>query len=1254
MSRIVAATALTLLSIAFVDAAVWNITVGINNTLAFSPSNLTIAVNDTVVYNGTKIDTTIDTSLPVSMVVRGLVATIELTPANAASVSSAGSTSPSTSPLEMRPANEMCLRMLETDELVTDESLRRRIKDQDHLKLCPHPTIEASDLADRLRALTTTPQGAAGADAKRVLFVLQRYLKEPDFSASFVLRGGAQALQRCVSAADGNTLAYALQAMHYLVEQKGWEGLDVDVVGGVSALVLGTQPPLPHSLIEPSVAPAPDMTTIPLVDSRASSLQLVTILVREELTNICRPATAILAKLVSSPPTAPAQTPSEPSPTPQPQNSTDLTGFDSVSSAMSTQSAFLPTLVRRLSAPDPTMQLASLHLLNVLIRHASHSARDDFTRQLEALHCSSHVARMALVGGSEEAKTHLAEYQTLAVRELHRKKRRAIVLDGKASAHGKFMQEVWSAAVDVVGGQAEGRKWRKVGFSSENPRRELARVGELGLENLHNFVRTCGSLPYVGPPGVVAPTYLQGPSGPAAFARLLAEQQQKPVERRCPVAKGSMEVTEMLSDYWEIGTGYSTSTTLQPLLLAFDQAHAATLELWIRTWRDLDAVHTSEDVQKVSAMVRSQFKYSVAGVANAGVPLQHQGQSNQLQQQPISSSGGSGSGPGAAAAAQQAAATAVTAMVERFRKDMLEVPFVVIRQRMQKEIEMEDDLMSKAAIKNLRDALFKESYQFVKQQRLSCLQAGAWFPVVTTKGRVKNTHRFYRLTSNRKTLHWAEFQGDGVTARKPDMTELGEKIDLTNTIDILTGAAVPLLSSKKINENPALCFSLSSSSGGDTGNADISTLADFFCESPTQLAEWVDGFGMLFERNMSSKETSSFVQQLADTGVKLALLDLTGDKVDIPSTEPDVPELPVDVDFYYQSATQQRAVTDVKDQVMKEVLRAGIGAALLGGGKPKLRPVSVPGEKKEELQDGDSKQTSKNSGHSFMDLGNEAGFKDDKVLETVGAPNSKPKSMRPLSLITEKPVPANIRKLGSDSVLVKSTGGLSPTSSPKHSRPEVGKTISSSSSLRSNTVQTHESDGFHGKDSQQKNSTIANDDCVGPIDEVLIQDHNVKSPPVQPDAVGSVEKSAGDISLPSSTVIQKSKNNESSRTSSNQRLEKNSGGIDITLKVKLENETDEASPQLDEPPYAVTDTADASPSIIGAPLYARNSESSDSRAQANEFIPRGPSPEQRDPTRTAPSVDSSTAKQPQESLLSGRREGEDDVERRDIPEQQLQ
>jgi engulfment/cell motility protein 1 len=88
-----------------------------------------------------------------------------------------------------------------------------------------------------------------------------------------------------------------------------------------------------------------------------------------------------------------------------------------------------------------------------------------------------------------------------------------------------------------------------------------------------------------------------------------------------------------------------------------------------------------------------------------------------------------------------------------------------------KELELEDDLLSKLPIRyvnwlpicqkpqldnlrNLRATLYKESYEFVRQQRIQCLLQGAWFvnaiPVGSPREatrRPSRPWRFMRLVS---------------------------------------------------------------------------------------------------------------------------------------------------------------------------------------------------------------------------------------------------------------------------------------------------------------------------------------------------------------------------------------------------------------------------------------------------------------------------------------------------------------------------
>jgi len=72
--------------------------------------------------------------------------------------------------------------------------------------------------------------------------------------------------------------------------------------------------------------------------------------------------------------------------------------------------------------------------------------------------------------------------------------------------------------------------------------------------------------------------------------------------------------------------------------------------------------------------------------------------------------------------------------------------------------------------RNLRSRLYAESYEIVKQQRIKCLLRGAWFPISSspatntqpqqTMGRRSYSNkkwRFYRLSPNRKFLHYGDF-----------------------------------------------------------------------------------------------------------------------------------------------------------------------------------------------------------------------------------------------------------------------------------------------------------------------------------------------------------------------------------------------------------------------------------------------------------------------------------------------------------------
>jgi hypothetical protein len=60
-------------------------------------------------------------------------------------------------------------------------------------------------------------------------------------------------------------------------------------------------------------------------------------------------------------------------------------------------------------------------------------------------------------------------------------------------------------------------------------------------------------------------------------------------------------------------------------------------------------------------------------------------------------------------------------------QDFSECEYRGVRDRQMKELEDEDDLPSKIPVRNLRVKLYKESKEFVRQQRIHCLLQGSWF-----------------------------------------------------------------------------------------------------------------------------------------------------------------------------------------------------------------------------------------------------------------------------------------------------------------------------------------------------------------------------------------------------------------------------------------------------------------------------------------------------------------------------------------------
>ena len=137
-------------------------------------------------------------------------------------------------------------------------------------------------------------------------------------------------------------------------------------------------------------------------------------------------------------------------------------------------------------------------------------------------------------------------------------------------------------------------KWIRLGFSSENPAADLEEAKFLGLMDLADYSRK----------------HLD------AFQKELLEQSVQLLEERCPIAQASLSVTMVLFEYFEVANvDYQDSniskyaerrddveSLVQPLLLRWEDVHAASLNAFIRLWKESGA--KVSDYRKIEDLTR--------------------------------------------------------------------------------------------------------------------------------------------------------------------------------------------------------------------------------------------------------------------------------------------------------------------------------------------------------------------------------------------------------------------------------------------------------------------------------------------------------------------------------------------------------------------------------------------------------------------------------------------------------------------------
>lgn len=692
------------------------------------------------------------------------------------------------------PSSNFALRDRDTEELLTNENLRKKIKNKAHLKLVNSSSIEAANIVQKLSL----------RDEKTLrlsLFSLQKFIREEKFAQEFLNRDGLRELVDVINTAHGNTLAYALTAMQNLMDlDYGWSTLDDTFIFKIVQILSS-----PQSLI-----------------------------------NVCRPATAILKKLVEADPmNAPGPliaSSSRGSPM-APPGSVYRYGFLSVYEQMRLHKGSLDTVVSRLGSADTAMAQHSIMLINSLLSHVHDTRWDEFITDLERLNVRKAVIRLMSSHVVDDLTSCVLDFQASIVRVIYRKKT-TLVEPEVELPHAAALQFIWESSKVQQEFDVDGQilKWRKLGFTSESIMEEFQEVGVLGLDCLVHFVQ----------------------DDPEFFSKVVLEQLSRPEERRCPIAKASSEIVELLAQHWVIfAPAYSTSGTFQPFFLNFYKVHDLALPFFLRMWNESGSA--TDDFGRIAALTRSQIKVALE---RESVKPWHE--------------------------------------VER---DFLECEYRAVRDRQMQELEAEDDLLSKVPVRNLKEKLTRESAEFVRQQRIHCLLQGTWFlngvPTSHTgpTRRPNGQWRFMRLDNGLKYLHYVD------TSAKFDirngLEDLPERIEIASVSQISTGTCAP--PPNIVRDHPdlpatftpsPLSFSLLSANG--------ESLADQLANDQSRWADWTDGLNMLRRDSghVTSEETAGYIKALTEIGLKIKLLDLSGEKVDIPSGLVGGPP-PTNTDFFF-------------------------------------------------------------------------------------------------------------------------------------------------------------------------------------------------------------------------------------------------------------------------------------------------------------------------------------------------------------------
>ena len=183
-------------------------------------------------------------------------------------------------------------------------------------------------------------------------------------------------------------------------------------------------------------------------------------------------------------------------------------------------------------------------------------------------------------------------------------------------------------------------------------------------------------------------------------------------------------------------------------------------------------------------------------------------------------------------------------------------------------------------------------------------------PTATT-ATIGKKWRYYKLSQSKKSIMYGDFS-EKIAPILKSYEKLPNRIDLSSVNEIKpirkpSSAGLYIQTSQMFNTN-GTPMDLQVYSGNSNTSFALYTekniiVAEFYCSNATQAAEWKDGFSMLLDKRFTSKETAEIFHTLTEVGVKVKLLQIAGDRVEIPHGIVDVPPVPLGLGsgFFYDT-----------------------------------------------------------------------------------------------------------------------------------------------------------------------------------------------------------------------------------------------------------------------------------------------------------------------------------------------------------------